>query len=84
MFDDKRFIQLRQEYRAIYGDYPVAMVEEYKEGMESGKLSLFGEEISGLTIYRGWMMKPEMYSDFYKLLEQKGIYLINTPEEYER
>lgn len=36
------------------------------------------------TIYRGWMMKPEMYSDFYKLLEQKGIYLINTPEEYER
>lgn len=29
------------------------------EDMESGKLSLFGEEISGLTIYRGWMMKPE-------------------------
>lgn len=54
------------------------------EDMERGKLSLFGEEISGLTIYRGWMMKPEMYSDFYKLLEQKGIYLINTPEEYER
>ena len=52
--------------------------------MERGKLSLFGEEISGLTIYRGWMMKPEMYSDFYTLLEQKGIYLINTPEEYER
>lgn len=45
---------------------------------------MFGEEISGLTIYRGWMMKPEMYSDFYTLLEQKGIYLINTPEEYER
>lgn len=54
------------------------------EDMERGKLSLFGEEISGLTIYRGWMMKPEMYSDFYTLLEQKGIYLINTPEEYER
>lgn len=34
LFDDKRFIQLRQEYRAIYGDYPVAMVEEYKEGIE--------------------------------------------------
>lgn len=54
------------------------------EDMERGKLSLFGEEITGLTIYRGWMMKPEMYSGFYKLLEQKGIYLINTPEEYER
>lgn len=54
------------------------------EDMERGKLSLFGEDISGLTIYRGWMMKPEMYSDFYMLLEQKGIFLINTPEEYER
>ena len=30
------------------------------EDMERGKLSLFGEEISGLTIYCGWMMKPEM------------------------
>lgn len=33
LFNDKRFIQLRQEYRAIYGDYPVTMVEEYKEGI---------------------------------------------------
>lgn len=30
LFDDKRFIQLRQEYKAIYGEYPVTMVEEYK------------------------------------------------------
>lgn len=29
-------------------------------------------------------MKPEMYTTFYSLLEQKGIYLINTPEEYEK
>lgn len=54
------------------------------EDLEMGKLSLFGEDISGLTIYRGWMMKPEMYSNFYTLLEQRGIYLINTPEEYEK
>lgn len=54
------------------------------EDLEMGKLSLFGEDISGLTIYRGWMMRPEMYSTFYMLLEQRGIYLINTPEEYER
>lgn len=45
MFDDKRFIQLRQEYRAIYGDYPVAMVEEYKEGI-SFEPALFMSEIS--------------------------------------
>lgn len=35
------------------------------EDMESGKLSLFGEEISGLTIYRGWMMKPEKDGQIY-------------------
>lgn len=45
LFDDKRFIQLRQEYRAIYGDYPVAMVEEYKEGI-SFEPVLFMSEIS--------------------------------------
>ena len=54
------------------------------EDLEKGKLSLYGREISGLTIYRGWMMKPAMYRDFYKQLEKKGIVLINTPEEYER
>ncbi len=54
------------------------------EDLENGKLSLYGEEITGLTIYRGWMMKPEMYRTFYNLLEEKGVFLINSPEEYER
>lgn len=54
------------------------------EDLERGKLSLYGEDISGLTIYRGWMMKPEMYNIFYKLLEEREIILINSPEEYER
>lgn len=54
------------------------------EDLESGILSLYGENISGLTIYRGWMMKPELYRMFYEKLEEKGIILINTPEEYER
>lgn len=34
------------------------------------------------AIYRGWMMKPELYSRFYSELEQKNIKLINTPTEY--
>ena len=54
------------------------------EDMEKGTLSLYGKEISGLTIYRGWMMKPKMYRTFYDLLKEKGIILINSPEEYER
>ncbi len=54
------------------------------EDLQLGKLSLYGETISGLTIYRGWMVKPEVYRMLYKLLEKKGIILINSPEEYER
>lgn len=54
------------------------------EDLEMGKLSLYGEDISGLAIYRGWMMKPELYRSFYNKLEERGIILINTPEEYER
>ncbi len=54
------------------------------EDLQMGKLSLYGDAISGLTIYRGWMMKPEIYRMFYELLEKKGIILINSPEEYER
>ena len=54
------------------------------EDLEAGQLSLYGDEISGLTIYRGWMMKPDMYRLFYQKLEEKGIILINSPEEYDR
>lgn len=66
----------------VYKDYK----EEYKEvgvhhscilfsyeDLERGKFSLLGEDISGLTIYRGWVMKPEMYSNFYTLLEQRDL-----------
>lgn len=30
LFDDIRFIKLRQEYKTIYNEYPIALVEEYK------------------------------------------------------
>lgn len=71
-----------EEYRAAGLEHPCALFSY--EDMEMGILSLYGENISGLTIYRGWMMKPEMYVAFYALLKEKEITLINTPEEYER
>ena len=49
-----------------------------------GKLSLYGSEITGMTIYRGWMMRPELYRTFYDKLMAKGITLINSPAEYEK
>lgn len=71
-----------EEYQTAGFDHPCALFSY--EDLERGKLSLYGDSISGLTIYRGWMMKPEMYAAFYSLLEEKGIVLINTPKEYEK
>ena len=70
------------EYQAAGLNHPCALISY--EDFEDGKLSLYGEEISGLTVYRGWMLKPEKYRDLYECLEERGIILINTPEEYER
>jgi len=71
-----------EEYQVAGLDHACALFSF--EDFETGKLSLYGEEISGLTIYRGWMMKPGMYWDLYEQLEKRNILLINTPEEYER
>lgn len=71
-----------EEYQAAGLDHSCALVSY--EDLEDGKLSLYGEEISGLTIYRGWMLKPKVYRDLYDCLEKKNIILINTPKEYER
>ncbi|MDE7272996.1 MAG: ATP-grasp domain-containing protein [Lachnospiraceae bacterium] len=68
------------EYQAAGLNHACALFSY--EDLEKGRLSLYGESISGLAIYRGWMMKPEMYERFYSLLEEKGIVLINTPDEY--
>ena len=71
-----------EEYQAAGLNHACALFS-YEELM-AGRLKLYGEEISGLTVYRGWMMNPGMYRQLYTELEQRGIYLINTPEEYER
>ena len=54
------------------------------EDLVAGKLSLYGSSLEGIAIYRGWMMKPELYALFYEKLKEHNIILINTPEEYKR
>jgi len=34
------------------------------------------------AIYRGWMLKPELYEKLYKVLLEKNLQLINSPTEY--
>lgn len=70
------------EYEAASQEHECALFSY--EAMLEGKLSLYRTEISGLTVYRGWMMKPELYKAFYDKLLKKGIVLINTPEEYSK
>lgn len=70
-----------EEYEEARADHECALFSF--EDLEKGKLTLFGD-IKGLTIYRGWMMKPEMYQKFYTLLAERDIILINSPEEYNR
>ena len=69
-----------EEYQAAGLSHSCALFSY--EDLEVGKLSLYGEDIKGLTIYRGWMMSPNMYENFYNLLLERGIQLINTPKEY--
>lgn len=35
------------------------------------------------AVYRGWMMKPQLYRIFYDKLLEKNIELVTNPEEYE-
>lgn len=35
-----------------------------------------------LAIYRGWMLKPQVYEQLYQALAEKGLALINTPAAY--
>ena len=44
------------------------------EDLENGKLSLYGEDIKGLTIYRGWMMPPHIYMCFFIICFWKREY----------
>lgn len=34
------------------------------------------------ALYRGWMLKPEIYTQLYEALAEKGLALLNTPAGY--
>lgn len=69
------------EYKEAAKLFPCALFSY--EDIERGKLSVYGD-IEGETLYRGWMMRPELYRCFYEKLAAKGIFLVNAPDEYEK
>ena len=39
-------------------------------------------EVPGLAVYRGWMLRADDYRRLYEALLERGLRLINTPEQY--
>lgn len=78
LYPDRVDDEYRQEYQDVGLEHACALFDY--EAMKQGNLTLYGEKISGLTIYRGQLMMPEMYQQFYSALEEKGIILINSPD----
>lgn len=75
----------RLEYEALQrtGFFRIILFD-YDKWMASGEL-IFSSRVRNRqkAIYRGWMMKPDRYEEFYSKLEENNILLINDPADYE-
>ncbi|HFU4025347.1 TPA: ATP-grasp domain-containing protein [Streptococcus suis] len=75
--------ELQAEYEAAKEYFEVILFDNLA-WFEEGTLQLF-RKIDGrrTCIYRGWMMKPEDYRNFFGQLSEKGLDLITHPKEYD-
>lgn len=78
---------MQDEYDAIFRvkDSNVTVILfEYNAWFNEHRLILHwkGAKASSYGVYRGWMMQPSLYKDFYNELLQNGIRLITSPDVY--
>lgn len=76
--------ELVQEYEAAIKAGFDVMLFDYSSWFESKKLVLNQNVDCDLVLYRGWMMKPELYCKFEKQLKNLGYYLIVDFSSYKR
>ncbi|WP_302806245.1 ATP-grasp domain-containing protein [Holdemanella biformis] len=76
--------ELEQEYIAAKKAGFGVMLFDYSFWFESKKLVLNQNVDCDLVLYRGWMMKPELYCKFEKQLKNLGYYLIVDFSSYKR
>lgn len=57
-----------------------ALVAERNPARAVRNIPRHDQEIIGM--YRGWMLSPESYRQLYDILLERGIRLVNTPEQY--
>lgn len=77
-------VELEQEYEAAIKAGFDVMLFDYSSWFESKKLVLSQNVNCDLVLYRGWMMKPELYYEFEKQLKDLGYYLITDSSSYKR
>lgn len=86
-FDCKRVDEdLEREYKAVIetGEYDVLLFS-YDDWFNNGCLKLYPKVESDVNaVYRGWMMQPAQYLDFFGQLRNQHVCLITTPEMYEK
>ena len=72
---------LQNEYDAVLatGLFEVALFGYDKWFNEDKLVVRDAPDEEHLAVYRGWMMKPEQYERFYKLLLEKNIRLVTKP-----
>lgn len=50
LYDTKKFIKLRKEYKSIYGEYPLFLVEKYKTQVKTEPVNSISEIRSGAEV----------------------------------
>ena len=84
-FSDKQVDEMMQpEYEAAKSTGLFELVLfSYEKWFHDSRLKLEREFDSPVrAIYRGWMMHPEQYADFYQRLAEHNLLLITPPEAY--
>lgn len=76
--------ELEQEYKAAIKAGFNVMLFDYSSWFESRKLVLNQDSNSDLILYRGWMMKPELYCEFENQLLNLGYHLVVNSNAYKR
>ena len=75
---------LQKEYEVVQatGLFEIVLFG-YDKWFNEGKLILKNRpEGAHNAVYRGWMMKPGQYEEFYGLLLENNIRLVTEPEQY--
>lgn len=60
------------------------IIFDYDKWFNQGKLALnYIPDKKIRAVYRGWMMKPEVYEKFYSVLSDNNIELVTNPYQYQ-